>query len=165
MKFNIYITGEFNNIKGLKVAQRYHMDIQCGACNKIHDKPVFIDEDSSRAVKIKELDGKKESIFNVIMRCKNCEQQLGIVVVEPEDQFEFEGTKFSPVKNDRCHVSTIVSDRAVVKDIDGMILDVLSNEGKLFENCSFSQRTVAEDDKKGHTIDILKFAVEVVQVH
>lgn len=164
MKFNVNITGEFDNIKGLRIAQRYFIDVQCGACNTVHPKSVFIAEENWKQIKIKELIGKKET-FNVVVQCRNCENLMGIVIMEPEEQFEFEDMLLAPVKNDKCHISTIVSDRAVIKNVDGLILDVVSMQDAVFRNCSFDKRTLAEDDNHGKTVDILKFDIEVEQVH
>lgn len=164
MKFNINITGDFDNIKGLRIAQRYYIDIQCAACNTLHPKTIFVAEENWRSMKIKELTGKKET-FNVIVQCRNCENYMGIVIIEPEKQFEFEEMMLSPVENDVCHISTIISDRAIVKNVDGLILDAVSEQGVVFKNCSFDKRTLAEDDSRGRTIDILKFDIEVEQIH
>lgn len=163
MKFNVNITGEFDNIKGLRIAQKYYIDVQCGACNTLHPKSVFIAEENWRQIKIKEIAGKKET-FNVAVQCRNCENMMGIVIMEPEEQFDFESMLLAPVRNDKCHISTIISDRAVIKNVDGLILDVVSNQGEVFKNCSFDKRTLAEDDKKGKTVDILKFGIEIEQV-
>ncbi|KAM0679634.1 hypothetical protein GINT2_002266 [Glugoides intestinalis] len=164
MKFNINITGEFDNIKGLRIAQRYYIDVQCGACNTLHPKAIFIAEENWRSMKIKEVTGKKET-FNVIVQCRNCENHMGILILEPENQFEFEEMMLSPVENDVCHISTIISDRAIVKNVDGLILDAVSEQGVIFKNCSFDKRTLAEDDMRGKTIDILKFDINVEQIH
>lgn len=164
MKFNINITGEFDNIKGLRVAQRYYINIRCGACNTLHPKAIFIAEENWRTVKVKSL-ARKEEAFNVVIQCRSCDNMMGIEILEPEGQFEFEeGFCLSPVINDKCHVSTIMSDGAVVANVDGLILDAVSQQGEVFRNCSFSKRTLAEDDRKGRTIDILKFDVEIEQV-
>lgn len=165
MKFHINITGEFDNIKGLRIAQRYYIDIQCGSCNTLYPKTVFIAEENWKAIKIKELKERKET-FNVAVQCKNCENLMGILILEPEDQFEFREDYFlSPVVNDeRCHISTIISDSAVVKNVDGLILDAVSNQDIIFRNCSFDKRTLAEDDHRGKTIDIIKFDIQVKEV-
>ncbi|ELA40922.1 uncharacterized protein VICG_02062 [Vittaforma corneae ATCC 50505] len=164
MRFNINITGEFDNIKGLRVAQRYYIDIRCGACNTLHPKTIFIAEENWRTMKIREL-ARREETFNVVVQCRNCDNMMGIVILEPENQFEFEEDFYlSPVINDKCHVSTILSDRAVVTNVDGLILDAVSKQEEIFRNCSFDKRTLAEDDNKGRTIDILKFDIEVEQV-
>jgi hypothetical protein len=163
MKFNVNITGEFDNIKGLRIAQKYFIDVQCGSCNQLHAKSVFIAEENWRQLKIKEVKGLKET-FNVVVQCRNCENMMGITILEPETQFESNGFNLSPVVNDKCHISTIISDRAVIKNVDGLILDVVSLQGEVFKNCSFDKRTLAEDDHKGKTVDILKFDIEVEQV-
>lgn len=164
MKFKIYITGEFDNIKGLGIAQRYYIDVQCGACNTVHPKSIFVAEENWKSIKVRDVVGKQET-FNVAVQCRNCDNMMGIVMLEPENQFNFgDEMALSPIVNDRCHISTIVSDRAVVKDVDGLILDAVSNQGEVFRNCSFDKRTLAEDDMKGLTIDILKFNIEVEQV-
>jgi len=164
MKFKISVTGEFENIKGMRIAQRYYVHVQCGACNTKHPKSIFLSEENSTSVKVKNVLGKREA-FNVTVHCRNCENVMGLVVSEPEDQFMFsEDIYLSPVTNDRCHISTIVSDSAVVSDVDGLILDVMSKQGEMFKNCAFDGRTLAEDDKKGSTIDIQKFDIEVEQV-
>ena len=139
------------------------MEIQCGSCNTIHPKSIFIAEENWRQIKVKEIPGKKET-FNVAVQCRNCENMMGIVIMEPDDQLEFDGMILSPIVNDRCHISTIISDRAVVKGVDGLILDVVSEQGEVFTNCTFDKRTLAEDDMKGKTADILKFDIEVEQV-
>lgn len=164
MKFNICVTGEFDNIKGMCIAQKYYVNVQCGGCNTQHAKSIFLAEDNSTSIKVKDVVGKQES-FNVTVHCRNCENIMGLVVTEPENQFLFEGgMRLSPVVNDKCHISTIVSDSAVVTDVDGLILDVVSEQNEVFRNCSFNERTLAEDDKKGSTIDILKLSIEVEQV-
>lgn len=164
MKFKINITGEFDNIKGLRIAQKYHINIQCGACNTAYPNPIFVADEIWRTLKVKEVQGKVET-FNVAVQCKNCENMMGIEILEPENQIEpIENLLVSPVINDACHISTIISDSAIVTSADGIMLDVVSNQDEVFTNCSFDNRTVAEDDQRGHTVDILKFLVEVQQV-
>ena len=99
---------------------------------------------------------------------------MGILIFEPSNQIEHkkevesiesdEKVYFSPVNNDKCHISTILSNSAIITNVDGLILDVLSNQGEFFHNCSFDRRTLAEDDNKGRTVDVLKFDIEVEQV-
>lgn len=164
MRFNVNITGEFENIKGLSIEQKYYIDVQCGACNTVHPKLIFIAEENWNHMKNKRLSGNKKEAFNVVMKCRNCENEMGIDVFEPEEQFEFEEKHFAPVTNDKCNISTIVSDSAIVKNVDGLILDVLSVENSIFKNCSFDKRTLAEEDTNGKVVDILKFNIEVEQV-
>lgn len=167
MRFTINITGDYENVKGLRIAQEYYINIECTSCKTPHSKLIFISKDHARKMKIKE-HPKEEESFNIIVECRNCRGIMGINVFEPEEQFKFvkddEEMYLYPVSNDKCHISTIVSDSAVVTNVDGLYLDVVSDKDEIFKNCSFNKRILAEDNYKGSTVDILNFQIEVVQV-
>lgn len=172
MKFNINITGEFHNVKGLTIVQEYFINVRCGACNTLYPNDIFISHKDKRCIKIKEKPHELDT-FNLAVQCKECKNIMGILIFEPENHFEFKKENddsmnkilLNPVVNDKCHISTILSNSAIITNVDGLILDVVSNENELFHNCSFDKRTLAEDDNKGKTVDILKFDIEVEQVH
>lgn len=165
MKFEVYITGEFNNIKGMRIAQKYLMNTECGACHTLHPNSVYIGDDQSRMVKIPEKPKRMEK-HNLVVKCRGCDGEMKIDITEPEDGMLFEEDLYiHPIINGRCHVSTLESDEAVVKKIDtGLILDLVSNQDKVFKNVSFDKRTLAEDDKEGHTVEVVNLNVEVKQV-
>lgn len=171
MKFHVNVTGEFHNIQGLRIAQKYFMTIQCGACGTTHKNTVFISKDTNKIVKVKELPRRYE-VHDLTVKCKGCDNLMCIRIHEPEQKIdvrvegveEDEVMSFCPVVNDAvCHISTIQSDVAVVKDVDGLILDAVNLKGQLFENLEFQGRVLAEDDMRGDSIDIRRFAIDVVQ--
>ena len=69
MKFIVNITGDFTNIKGLVISQTYYLNIQCGACNTLHKKTVFISDKDKKKVEVKEIKGKIET-FNLTVQEK-----------------------------------------------------------------------------------------------
>jgi len=164
MKFKILITGEFNNIKGLAISQDYFITIKCGSCGTQHKKTVFISSQDKKLVEVKQSKWKTEA-FNLSVECNECKEMMNIKIAEPEEKIEVsEELYVFPVKGNSCHVSTIQSDNSVVQDVDGLILDAVSEQNVVFENCSFNKRILAEDDYKGMTIYIQNFNIEVQQV-
>lgn len=170
MKFDVNITGSFNNIKGMRIAQRFFMDVVCGACNHHHDKLIFINKDNQEDYHVKNNKFKIEHC-NLLMKCKNanCDNKFNISLVEPESKIiydeENEDGYTHPIKDGKCHISTIKSHSAVIKKIDGLILNVVSNDNEVFRNCDFNERVLAEDNNKGEPVYVTDFKIEVVQVN
>lgn len=166
MIFNVNVTGEFNNVKGLRIVQQYCIKVKCGACNEEYPNEIKINSNEVRSIKIKEKPKMKE-YFNLIVNCKKCENVMCIEIFEPENRFEFqEDLWLCPVLSDKCHVSTIKSDSAVVTSVDQLILDAVSEDkGFVFSNCDFNKRTLAQDDFSGSTLSILNFLIQVEQIH
>ncbi|KAI5150034.1 hypothetical protein ENBRE01_1262 [Enteropsectra breve] len=163
MKYHILIKGMFTNVKGLVIAQNYFVSIKCASCNTEHKKAVFVSDQDKKKVAVKEPKGKFET-FNLTVECKECKNLMCIKIHEPEDRIYHDDMYLFPINNDSCHVSTFISDQAVPVDVDGLILDAVSCQGVLFENCSFNERTLAEDDCRGKTIDIQKFEIAIEQI-
>lgn len=170
MKFHVIIKGDFHNIKGLSIAQKYFIDVQCGTCNKIHRNTIYISEDMKKTIKVKEIVGKYEK-YNLTVECKDCKNVMAINVFEPDNKINITNEEteevftVSPViENAYCHISTLQSDSAIIKDVDGLILDAIDLKNHAFPNLEFSGRILAEDDMKGDTIDIQNFRIEVEQV-
>lgn len=173
MKFRVAITGEFSNIKGLRIVQSYFIKVKCGSCNTDHAKDIYISDHMLRELKIKEKPHETE-VFNLAVQCRECQNVMGIIIHTPEDTFDFisETNHFepieipyvSPVINDKCHISTIISSSAIITGVDGLILDAISMQDKVFRNCLFSKRILAEDDYEGKTIDIQNFCIKVEEI-
>lgn len=165
MKFLVNITGDFENVKGLVIAQKYFMSVECGSCRTLHKNAVFISDEMLKKVKVKDVKGMVVK-FNLTLKCKNCDGVMGINIYEPENKVVIDPeTEYfvHPVENDVCTVSIVQSDSAVIKDVDGLILDAVSFSGDVFKNCSINQHIVAEE-REGRSLDIQRFKVEVVQV-
>lgn len=174
MKFDVNITGDFHNIKGLRIVQEYYIKVKCGSCETVYPNEILISHKGRKSIKIKEKPHEKET-FNLAVQCKECLNIMGILIYEPEVQFEFrkelervdgmEKLFLSPVNNGKCNISRILSGSAEVIDVDGLILDAVSNQDEIFHNCSFDKRILAEDDHKGRTVDISNFCIEVEQIN
>lgn len=175
MKFQVAIRGDFNNVAGLAVAQNYYISVQCGACRAVHKKAIFISDEMVKKVKVKEVVGKVET-YNLTVECRDCGNLMCIKMNEPDDKIsvrmnenneaydeEDPEMKVFPVVGDKCHISTIQSDSAVVTDVDGLILDVVDKHGMLFSNCRFDKHILAEDNTRGCIIDIQNLSLVVEQ--
>ncbi|KAI5168484.1 hypothetical protein PAEPH01_0172 [Pancytospora epiphaga] len=173
MKFRVDVTGEFHNIAGIRVAQNFHISVECAACGKPYKNLLYITEEMKEQVKVKGNHHEFET-FNLVVACRDCENEMHIKIHRPtemrmvdvrdETSDEPRQMEVFLIKDEACHISTIQSDSAVLLDVDGLILDAVDLDGNLFENCVFKDRVLVEDAKNGKTADIQSFRIRVTEL-
>lgn len=173
MKFQVDITGNFNKVVGLVIEQNFHITIRCAACNMVHENVVYITDKMKVRVPVRGNPDKIE-VYNLLVECRNkdCLNKMYIKLIEPENKItikkhstlEDSEVLALPIENEVCHISTVQSDSAILKDVDGLILDAVDNHGKVYENCEFKDRVLVEVAQDGETVDIQNFRVIVKQL-
>ncbi|KAI4293014.1 hypothetical protein PAPHI01_2288 [Pancytospora philotis] len=173
MRFQVDITGDFNNIVGLAVAQNFYINIECAKCRTAYKSMLTITEDSKEQVKVR---GNKYNLetYNLVVKCRQCDSEMAIklhrpthtVTAELNESYpdEQRHIELFPVENGRCHISTVQSDTAVLVAVDGLILDAVDTHGRLYENCDFKDRVLVEVAENGQTVSIQDFRIAVAEL-
>lgn len=166
MKFAVKIEGDFTNVEGCRLIQRYELEMQCGKCGAMK-KGVRINEEKTFEEKF---DAKKDPAhYNVIMKCE-CDTEINIKISEPEDYIVVTDKngeyprRMHPVLNGKCHVTNIWSDGGVLLGIDNVQLTLAAKTHEIYENVDISKRVVAEQ-KEGETCFIENFNLKVEQIN
>lgn len=79
MLYEIFIEGEFQNIRGVSTGQRFSVDLNCTSCGTEHKKSVIVTKDS---VKREDDTGK----FNLIVACGFCKKKMKLRVLPPRGE-------------------------------------------------------------------------------
>lgn len=147
MHFNVFVEGEFNNVKGVFIDQSYPLRIRCTNCGAPHEKAVVLSEDS-----IGEGDFKEK--VNLSITCRSCKRMMTLKISKLKEakrhmlptnfEDEFKEVWFTDMEKNRFLVSRIETNGAEVMSIESCILNVVSNEGVLFTNVDFEDKTVAK---------------------
>lgn len=174
MRFQVDITGDFKNAVALDVQQNFFITIKCAKCNAQYKRQLYITENDQRDVKVR---GSKYTVetYNLVVDCDKCDNNMRIKLNRPEEQINVmlnesypdpvRNMTLFPIKDGKCHISTIVSDTAVVVDVDGLIVDVVDTYGSLHENCEFADRVLVEvSANPSQTVEIQDFQVKVTEL-
>ncbi|EED43066.1 hypothetical protein EBI_26744 [Enterocytozoon bieneusi H348] len=117
MKFSVDITGNFVNVKGCFISQKYELEVECGKCRTIK-KQLQIDENKTVSKKI--IDTHKTATYNLIYMC-SCGTEICIKISEPDTFITIlnndneNPVKAHPIINNRCCVSHLWSDGGFIK--------------------------------------------------
>ncbi|EEQ82975.1 hypothetical protein NCER_100240 [Vairimorpha ceranae BRL01] len=167
MKYELYVKGEFENIKGLSCDQTYPAIVTCTACDYTHPKVVIITDESSI---------KEKGVYkcNWEMKCHSCRNDIKITIKNPEtltktllkdkydDDFEI---SYNPVVKDRCSLSLFETSGGEISEVKKVGLNVLTEDNQLFLNKTVDdKRTLADSYGGGKMYSILNFELEIKRV-
>lgn len=167
MHFNVFVEGEFSNVRGVFVDQVFPMKIKCCNCGSPHDKTVIISDDSFGR-------GEAGEKTNLNVTCRTCQRLMTFKVLGLKEakkhllptnyEDEFKEVWITDMEKNRFLVSKIEANGAEVTSIESCILNVVSNEGVLFSNVSFEGKAVAECNSLNRISSITNFTLVVEQV-
>ena len=165
MKFEVSATGEFTNVRGCLLVQRYEVELDCGKCGAKKSK-LRVDEASEVSHKIS---NKKSASYNTTMTC-SCGTEINLKIDEPEEFIEVDDVygenpiMVHPVVKDRCVLSHLWSDGGVVTGINNVHLTLVSENKERYFNVDIAKGIVAE---QGETkpCRIENFKLEITQLN
>ncbi|CAD24895.1 hypothetical protein [Encephalitozoon cuniculi GB-M1] len=167
MHFNIFVEGEFNNVKGVFIDQSYPLRIQCTNCGSPHEKSVVLSEDSVG-------EGDFGEKVNLSITCRCCRRIMTLKILKLKEgrevkkhllptnfEDEFKEVWLSDMQKSRFLVSRIETNGAEVTSIESCILNLVSNQDVLFTNVNFEDRTVAKCNNLNMISSIIDFSLTV----
>ncbi len=166
MRFNVYVQGDFENIKGVFIAQSYPIRIRC-ACGKEHEKNVVISSEDSDV-------NKKSEEVSLCVTCHECKELMTFKILKLDGQIEYTLAKAHPdddsesvhlteMGKNRFMVSKIQTNGAEVLSATDCILNLVSDDGVLFKDVNIREKTVAEFNTKNKMSSIVHFSLVVEQ--
>ncbi|KHN70360.1 hypothetical protein CWI42_010110 [Ordospora colligata] len=166
MRFNVFVEGDFENIKGVFIAQSYPIRIRC-TCGKEHEKNVVISSEDSNV-------NKKGEEVNLCVTCHECKELMTFKILKLDGQIECTLAKAHPdddsenvyltdMDKNRFMVSRIQTNGAEVLSITNCTLNLVSDDGVLFKDVNIREKTVAEFNTKSKMSSIIDFSLVVEQ--
>ncbi|KAH9412115.1 hypothetical protein HK407_01g00060 [Ordospora pajunii] len=166
MRFNVFVQGDFENIRGVFISQSYPIRIRC-ACGKEHEKNVVISSEDNDV-------NKKNEEVNLCVTCHECKQLMTFKILKLDNQIECILTKAHPdddsesvylteMEKNRFMVSKIQTNGAEVVSVVDCILNLVSDDGVLFKDVNTREKTVAEFNTKSKMSSIVHFSLVVEQ--
>lgn len=166
MHFNIFVEGEFSNVKGLFVEQTFPIKIKCSSCGAPHNKTVILTDDSIRT-------GEAGEKINLNVTCRTCQRLMTFKILKLKEakrhllptnyDDEFKEVWFTDMEKSRFLVSRIEANGGEVTSAESCILSLVSNEEVLFTNVSFEGKVVAECNSRNKISSITNFSLVVEQ--
>ncbi|ADM10876.1 uncharacterized protein Eint_010120 [Encephalitozoon intestinalis ATCC 50506] len=164
MHFNVFVEGEFNNVKGVFIDQSYPVKIRCTNCGALHEKAVVLSEDS-----IGEGDFKDK--VNLSVACRSCRRTMTLKILKLKEakkhllptkfEDEFKEVWLTDMEKNRFLVSRVQTNGAEVVSIDSCTLNLVSNQDVLFTNVNFEENTVAKCSSLNMISSITLFSLTV----
>ncbi|AFN82349.1 hypothetical protein EROM_010040 [Encephalitozoon romaleae SJ-2008] len=164
MHFNVFVEGEFNNIKGVFIDQSYPLRIRCTNCGAPHEKVVVLSDDS-----VAEGDFKEK--VNLSVNCRSCKRMMTLKILKLKEakkhmlptkfEDEFKEVWFTDMEKSRFLVSRIETNGAEVMSIESCILNMVSNQDVLFTNADFEDKIVAKCNNLNTISSITRFSLVV----
>ncbi|KAK6090169.1 hypothetical protein P3W45_000895 [Vairimorpha bombi] len=167
MKYELYVKGEFTNIKGLLTDQTFPANVVCTACRFEHPKVVIITEES----KIRE-----KGIYkcNFEMKCHSCRNDIKISIQNPDtlikeklkdkygDEYE---VQCNPINIDGCKISLFTTSGGEISEIKRVTLDILTEDGRFFTGKNVDdKRSLCESYGDGKMYSIINYELVIKQV-
>lgn len=166
MQYNVFVEGEFSNVKGLFVEQAFPIKIKCSCCGMPHSNTVILAGDSRR-------EGEAHEKTNLTVTCRSCQRLMTFKILKLREarkhslptnyKDEFREVWMTDMEKNRFLVSRIEAGGAEVESVESCILGVVSNEGVLFADVSFEGKTVAECNSLNKISSITNFGLVTEQ--
>lgn len=152
MKFQLSVTGTFNNVKALRVTSPYNLHATCGACNTRLPILAGWTSDPVRP--------NTSQTYRTAVVCRNCSSTVSFAAAAPANQIGSPSQAlYSPVSGNACLVSVLVSVTGIITDISGLTLDVLTLQDTEIKNCTLD-RLAGKDGSGNVAVQGARIVVE-----
>lgn len=166
MRFNIFVEGEFSNVKGVFIDQSYPVRIRCTNCGAPHEKAVVLSSDSSG-------EGEAGERVNLGVTCRSCRRLMTLKILGLKDakkhllptkfEDEFKEVWLTEMEKNRFLVSRIEANGAEVLSAESCTLSMVSGQDVLFSDVDFEDNTVAKCNSLNTISSITRFSLVVEQ--
>lgn len=159
MRYNIFIDGEFTNVKSVFIDQTMQLNIKCRMCGQLHPKSIVVSSESLAYVD-------KREKTNLAINCTGCKYTMGVMIKPPKVEEKIILQNKEPIVvylNTKRFHSFLVSFLEMKKCslVGEIFLDssVLSDQDWLFSDINPEDGSWIGVDNNGNNTEIKDFEV------